>query len=333
MPDPPPRPQGGGSPARDERQGAGSNNNAGAKLSYSDRLKTNVRYDQRFKRNILEITLEKSDPSIDIAVDEEDVARVFKTLGIEIMSQLQGYQIKYMGSFSIISVWMAPGTSLDRFCKDVSIKVADGVSTGLIKPAGKQDVMVSMVGLDFNTPDSFVVEYMNKFGVVMSNAAVYSKFESGPFKGKYNGERKYQVDFSKAAQQMGTFHLIDGNKVKVFYRGNRKTCGRCHRVASECPGAAIARNCASGGGQRVLLSEHMKNLWKLIGFTPTSFNLDETDKSIDDVEQSTKDAAILAKPAFNPAAKTEAPSERDIELSDGITIQNFPKTLKFKPFW
>ena len=111
MPDPPPL--GGGSPARDERQGAGSNNNAGAKLSYSDRLKTNVRYDQRFKRNILEITLEKSDPSIDIAVDEEDVA--FKTLGIDIMSQLQGYQIKYMGSFSIISVWMAPGTSLVRF--------------------------------------------------------------------------------------------------------------------------------------------------------------------------------------------------------------------------
>ena len=30
------------------------------KMSYSDRLKTNVRYDQRLKRNVLEITLEKT---------------------------------------------------------------------------------------------------------------------------------------------------------------------------------------------------------------------------------------------------------------------------------
>ena len=29
------------------------------KMSYSDRLKTNVRNDQRYKRNILEITLKK----------------------------------------------------------------------------------------------------------------------------------------------------------------------------------------------------------------------------------------------------------------------------------
>ena len=52
--------------------------------SYSDRLKTNVRYDQRLKRNVLEITLEKTnnDAVID-EVDAEDVARVLKTLGID----------------------------------------------------------------------------------------------------------------------------------------------------------------------------------------------------------------------------------------------------------
>ena len=44
-------------------------------MSYSDRLKTNVRYDQRLKRNVLEITLEKADPSIDIDVEHSDIAR------------------------------------------------------------------------------------------------------------------------------------------------------------------------------------------------------------------------------------------------------------------
>ena len=92
-------------------------------MSYSDRLKTNVKYDQRLKRNLLEITLEKSNPSVDIDVDSDDIARVFKTLRIDILSQVEGSQVQYKGKTSLISVWMAAGVSLDRFGKDVSIKV------------------------------------------------------------------------------------------------------------------------------------------------------------------------------------------------------------------
>ena len=36
------------------------NEDNNGKMSYSDRLKTNVRYDQHLKRNVLEITLEKT---------------------------------------------------------------------------------------------------------------------------------------------------------------------------------------------------------------------------------------------------------------------------------
>ena len=293
MPDPPPT--GGGPPARDEQQGTGSKQE---RTSYSDRLKTNVRFDQRLKRNILEITLEKSDPTVDIDVGQEDIARVFKTLGIDISSQTQGYQVQYKGKTSVISAWMGAGISLDRFCKDVSIKVSDGVMTGMIRPAGKRDVTVSITGLDFNTPDTFVVEYLNKFGIVLSNAVVYAKFDTGPFKGKYNGERKYQVDFTKSSKQMGTFHLIDGNKVRVFYRGNRKTCGRCHKLASDCLGEAVAKNCAAAGGDRVFLSDHMKRLWDEIGFIPTSFALDDSDKSEDDIQQAGRDATTITNNSF-----------------------------------
>ena len=232
-------PDGGGQ----DRGGGGSKGaeSTQPKTSYSDRLKTNVRYDQRLKRNVLEITLEKTDPSVDIDVDEDGIGRIFKSLGMDIVSQVQGYQVKYMGKISILSAWMAAGISLERFCKDVSIKVSNSVTTGMIRPAGKKDVMVSIVGLDFNTPDSFLVDYLNKFGHVLNTVAIYSKFEKGLFKGKFNGERKFQVDFSKSSKQMGTFHLIDGNKVRVFYRGNRKTCGRCHKSADDWPGEAIAK--------------------------------------------------------------------------------------------
>ena len=296
--------------------------------SYSERLKTNVRFDQRLKRNILEITLEKTDKEADInEVNEEDIARVLKTLGIDIVSQTQGYQVHYRGRSSTISVWMAAGINLEKFCRDINIKVIDGVITGNIRPAGKSDVTVKIEGLDFNTPDSLVLEYLGKFGTVKTSTVIYEKYDKGPFQGKYTGERKYQIDFSKTSMQMGTYHLIDGRKVRVFFRGNRKTCGRCHRTANECPGEAIAKNCAAGGGTLVPLSEHMKKLWGVIGFVPTSFEMIENEKTEDEFHQAEKDATVVTEQHF-PRTKVQGATEKDIERFDGITIRNFPSQLK-----
>ena len=41
--------------------------------------------------------------------------------------------------------YMAGGINLDRFCKDVSIKVSNAVTTGMIRPPGKKDLAVSFV--------------------------------------------------------------------------------------------------------------------------------------------------------------------------------------------
>ena len=198
----------------------------------------------------------------------------------------------------------------------------------MIRPAGKKDVTVTIAGLDFNTPDNFVLDYINKFGIVMSTAV--NKFDTGPFKGKCNGERKYQVDFSKATRQMGTFHLIDGCKVKIFYRGNKKTCGRCHKSAADCSGDAVAKNCALGGGAREFLSDHIKKLWTEIGFAPTSFELDDSDKTEDDMQQAVKDAPKINETRFPPTIKKQDHSIRDIENNDVITIRNLPKHLEDK---
>ena len=224
--------------------------------SYSDRVK----YDQRLKRNVLEITLEKARDDIIMEIGDSDVARECQTLGIDIHSQVEGYNFHFKGKIGLICIWMSAGIKLERFCKDISIRVNDGIVTGLIKPAGKKDVTVTVNGLDFNTPDTFVIDYLNKFGRVTNQAAVYSKYDSDPFTGKYNGERKYQVDFTTAQIQMGNYHIIDGNKVRIFYRGNSKTCGRCHKLAKDCPGGGIARNCSTAGGERVALIDHMKKI-------------------------------------------------------------------------
>ena len=230
---------------------------------------------------------------------------------------------------SLISVWMGPGINLERFCKDVNIRVKEGVMTGIIRPAGKTDVKVTIVGLDFNTPDTFVFDYLSKFGVVTSQTVAYSKFEIGPFKGKYNGERKFQVDFKNASRNMGTFHLIDGCKVKVFYRGNKKTCGRCHKTADECLGKSIAKECESNGGDRVMLSQHMKILWSEIGFVPANFELEDNITSGEPVSEPENNAPFLAATSFPPISRPE-PTCRDTEKFNGITIRNIPATLNDK---
>ena len=91
-----------------------------SKMSYSDRLKTNVKYDHRLKRNVLEISLEKTGTEGDLSdVDQTAIARVFKTLGIDIERQVEGYQIHYKGNFSIVSVWMVARILISKLCQGI----------------------------------------------------------------------------------------------------------------------------------------------------------------------------------------------------------------------
>ena len=125
-------------------------------MSYADRLKTNVRHDQRLKRNVLEITIEK-EKEVRIELDPATVARIMHSIGLDIGNQVEGYQIIY-GKVCIISVWVVKGVYLDRFCQRENIIVSKGVVTGTIGPAGRRDVIVTVAGVDFDTPDTLIQE-------------------------------------------------------------------------------------------------------------------------------------------------------------------------------
>ena len=95
----------------------------------------------------------------------------------------------------------------------------------------------------------------------MTPWVMYARYKQGALIGKLNGERKYQVDFSGASKKMGTFHSLDGMRVKIFYRGNENTCGRCHQGKSKCHGQAVARVCQENNGDKVQLLDHMRMIW------------------------------------------------------------------------
>ena len=111
--------------------------------SYADRLKTNIKFDQRLKRNILEIVIEKSEREAEIVLNPDTVARVFRSVGLNIETQVEGYQIQF-GRVCILSVWVEKSVNLERFCKVENIMVSKGVMTGSIWLDGRKDVLVTV---------------------------------------------------------------------------------------------------------------------------------------------------------------------------------------------
>ena len=298
---------------------AGTSLKEGGLPTYADRLKTNVKFDQRLKRNILEIFIEKSDEETELVLNQNVVARLMDSLKMNTATEMEGFQIKYTKNGAVIQVWCVQGVNIEKFCRQENIQVSRGVFARSIRPAGRRDVTVTVTGLNWNTPDSLVIEYLKKFGGQMvTDEVIYGKYGEGPLRGKKNGDRKYQVIFDGV--QMGTFHFLDGERVKIFYRGNMKTCGYCQKTADSCPGGGLAKDCKENGGQRLDLAKHMKDIWEKIGFLPSQFELPE---SMDD-EDMENDKCIKEGENFNPPIQRPDLKKEDIEKITGFEIRNFP---------
>ena len=299
--------------------------------TYSEKLKVNVVKSERLKRKVLEINL-LLDQGMRPNMEKDTVAKLCSKLGIQIQSQMEGYQL----AGKKIYIWLKANCDIDRFCSQDSIKVADGIKTGLVKPMDRREVDVKVSGLNLNTPDSLVVEYLNKHGRVVNSKVIYETDKEGPFKGLYNGDRRYLVDFTDG-RNLGSFHLLDGARIRVNYSGQRKTCGRCHMTSLGCPGGGIAKVCEDKDGPRVTLINHMKLHWNEIGFTPTSFTLDtkDTEEGVENTDSTDFDIAIKENEIFTPAHKKQnAPSQTDCNYT-GVVIRNLPLNITeeiLKPF-
>ena len=132
------------------------------------------------------------------------------------------------------------------------------------------------------------------------------------------------MDFTESKLEMGTFHILDGSKVKIFYRGNKSTCGWCHADSSKCPGGAKAKTCKEKGTAQVQLVDHMTTLWSLVGFDPQSFYIPEIQyDDIEGVDYLGGDRKVLQTVHFPRQV------DRVQQLSGGkkytaVRIRNFP---------
>ena len=147
-------------------------------MSYADRAKLNVRFDQRLRRNVLEIEVEKDKEDDEMILAEDTIANLLNKIKLNIYSHVEGYQVSFGRKKSKIEVLCRKGLDLEQFCVRESLEVEKGVKTNFIRPAGRKDVAVTITGLGFNTPDSLIQEYITKFGGKMATEdVIYEKYD------------------------------------------------------------------------------------------------------------------------------------------------------------
>ena len=276
----------------------------------------------RLNRNVLEIVLDK-DVKGAFNVSDHDCFRVLKKIGLDPIpgEQVEGVQICPNGR-GVILVTLKDGVALDRFCRyDVFEVTNSGIRAVNVKPAGKREVVVTVRGLHPNTTDQGVLEYLNKFGRVVTTKVVYATFAEGPLKGIKNGDRSFKVEL-KADNNIGSYHVIDGNKVTIRYPGQKQTCARCHEVSTYCPGGGIAKKCEAAGGTKVELADHIVALWKKIGYEPGELEFAAVyDDHGDDLDQVAVPSPKLVT-EFTPNKVVSEP-----EKFAGVTVKQFPKSV------
>ena len=221
-------------------------------------------------KNILEVCLDKDERGA-FVVSQTDCARMMRKLGLDSVPgiQVEGVQICPNGR-GVILITLKDNVQAEMFCRHDIFEVTEsGIRSTLVKPAGKREVVVSLKGIHPNTMDNVVIDYLSKFGRVVTTKVIHGVYLDGPLKGIKNGDRSYKMEV-RPGENIGSYHVLEGQKVSLRYAGQQQTCGRCHETPLKCRGKGIAKKCEAEGGIRVEFTDYIINLWKRIGFTPAS---------------------------------------------------------------
>ena len=284
------------------------------RLSWAERLGSSL--PATLNKNILEVVLEK-DTRGAFFVKEEECARMMKKIGLDPHPgvQVDGVKICPSGRGAIL-ITLRDHVKIEEYCRyDVLVITESGIRSTMMKPAGKKEVVITLRGIHPNTRDSIVLDYLSKFGKVVTTKVVHGVFADGPLKGMKNGNRSYKIEVTPG-KNIGSYHYIDGQKVSLGYPGQLQTCSRCHQTSNICRGNGIAKKCESEGGIRTEFTDYILNLWQSIGYSPPSGGLPE------DCEEGADDAAQGGE-SFTPAKAVV----RDEEKYAGVSIRQLPKEV------
>ena len=281
--------------------------------SWAQRLGNGI--EPHLNKNILEVILEK-DFRGGFSLSDTECAKFLVKLGLDLRSgeQIEGLQVCPNGR-GIVYITLKETIDPSKFYRFDVIEVStSGIRATQVRQAGKRDVTVTIKGIHPNTRDDVVLEYLEKFGNLVTRRVVYGVFQEGPLKGIKNGDRCYRLEI-KPGTNLGSYHVLDGQKVTLRYSGQQQTCGRCLQTARECKGNGLARKCEAEGGLRKDFGIYIAELWERIGYSPRPYLNDECDESYDEVDQQVGGN-------FTPVKCVSSPDK-----FTGVSIRRFPKDI------
>ena len=270
-------------------------------------------------KNVLEVVLEK-DMRGAFVVKDQECANLMRRMGLD---QRPGVEVEEVPicpqGRGVIFITLNREVNIGRFCRhDVLDVTESGIRSVMVKPAGKREVIVSIRGIHPNTRDDVVLDYLGKFGQLCSTKVVYGVYGDGALKGFKNGDRSYKLEI-KPSSNLGSYHVIDGQKVTIRYPGQQQTCGRCHRTSQDCRGKGVARRCEAEGGPKVEFSTYILELWKKIGYSPENLQLGkEDDLQLDD------DHRVQQQHGGTFTPVKDSPNT---EKFTGVSIKQVPKEI------
>ena len=181
----------------------------------------------RDNKNVLEVILEK-DTRGGFVVTDDECANMMRRLGLDQRPRIhvEEVQICPQGR-GVIYITLKKEVDITRFCRyDVFDVTKSGTRSVLVKPAVKKEVVVTAKGIHPNTKEGVVIDYLEKFGIVCADKVVYWIHGEGPLQGLRNGDRIYKIEI-KPGFNLGSYHVIDAQKVTIRYTGQLQTCARC----------------------------------------------------------------------------------------------------------
>ena len=265
-------------------------------------------------KNILEVVLEKDQRGA-FVVSEQDCARFMRRIGLDQHpgGDLDCVQICPNGR-GVIFITLKETVKIEKFCRyDVIAVTESGIRATMVKPALKKEVVVTIRGLHPNTRDSTVLDYLAKFGKIVTTRVVHRTYTEGPLEGIKNGDRSYKMEV-RAGVNIGSYHFLDGQKISLRYAGQQQTCGRCHEVPHKCKGNGVARRCEAEGGKRVEFADYILALWGRIGYSPSNV---DSEAITENEEEKAENTVTSFTPVKVPTC--------DENKYSGVVIRQLPK--------
>ena len=94
------------------------------------------------------------------------IEELFSQLEIR-MTEVETVQLVPSNKPRRLYVELKDGIELGKYCRNECFRLGAGVKTGMIRPKNKKEVDVLIRGLDIDTPDGAVIEYLSYFGKVV----------------------------------------------------------------------------------------------------------------------------------------------------------------------